>query len=128
MVSIIHKPHDKLFRLSMEEPRVAHEFLSAHLPEAVLKMFNLRLLKLENHSFIDEAYKETEADIIFSSPLGESTAYIYLLLEHQSEVDPLLAFRLLVYRVRLMERHLKQHPDQPLPLIYPFVVYNGEQP
>ena len=27
-----------------------------------------------------------------------------------------------------MERHLKQYPDQPLPLIYPFVIYNGEQP
>jgi hypothetical protein len=40
----------------------------------------------------------------------------------------MIAFRLLVYRVRLMERHLKQYPAQPLPLIYPFVVYNGEQP
>jgi predicted transposase/invertase (TIGR01784 family) len=128
MVSIIHHPHDKLFRLSMEEPRVAQEFLSAHLPDNLLKMINLRLLKLENHSFIDEAYKETEADIVFSVPLEKTTAYIYLLLEHQSEIDPLIAFRLLIYRVRLMERHLKQYPEQPLPLIYPCVVYNGDQP
>ncbi len=128
MVTVIHHPHDKLFRLSMEEPRVAYEFLSAHLPGNLLKLINLRLLKLENHSFIDESYKATEADIVFSASLGETNAYIYLLLEHQSKIDPLIAFRLLVYRVRLMERHLKQYPDQPLPLIYPFVVYNGDQP
>jgi predicted transposase/invertase (TIGR01784 family) len=127
MISIIRHPHDRLFQLSMEEPRVAHEFLSAHLPPDLKAMINLQCLKLENHSFIDEAYKSTEADIVFSAPLAETTAYLYLLLEHQSEIDPLLAFRLLVYRVRLIERHLKHYPDQPLPLIYPFVVYNGEQ-
>ena len=127
MAPIIHHPHDKLFRISMEEPRVAHEFLSAHLPATLLKMINLQLLKLENHSFIDETYTETEADIVFSVPLNGSTAYIYLLLEHQSEMDPLMAFRLLVYWVRIIERHLKKNPDQPLPLIFPFIVYNGEQ-
>ena len=53
-------------------------------------MLNLKSLKLENHSFIDEAYQETEADIVFSTSLDGSSAYIYLLLEHQSEMDLLL--------------------------------------
>jgi recombination-promoting nuclease RpnB len=127
MVSIIHHPHDKLFQLSMEEPRVYREFLAAHLPADLLKRINLRALQLENDSFIDAAYKATEAHIVFSVPLDGMTSYIYLLLEHQSEIDPFIAFRLLVYRVRLMERHRKKYPDQPLPLIYPLVVYNGEQ-
>jgi predicted transposase/invertase (TIGR01784 family) len=128
MVSIIHHPHDKLFQLSMEEPRVYQEFLVAHLPADLLKRINLHALQLENDSFIDAAYKGTEADIVFSVPLDGATSYIYLLLEHQSEIDPLIAFRLLIYRVRLMERHQKKYPDQPLPLIYPLVVYNGERP
>jgi len=40
MVSVIHHPHDKLFQLSMEEPRVYQEFLSAHLPADLLKRIN----------------------------------------------------------------------------------------
>lgn len=27
-----------------------------------------------------------------------------------------------------MARHLKQYPKQPLPLVYPFIVYSGDQP
>ncbi len=111
----------------MEEPRVYQEFLAAHLPADLLKRINLRALQLENDSFIDAAYKATEADVVFSVPMDGMTSYIYLLLEHQSEIDLFIAFRLLVYRVRLMERHRKKYPDQPLPLIYPLVVYNGEQ-
>ncbi|MBS0350785.1 MAG: Rpn family recombination-promoting nuclease/putative transposase [Proteobacteria bacterium] len=127
MIAVIRNPHDKLFKLSMEEPRVAHEFLSAHLPSEILTRINVQQVKMENHSFIDATYQETEADVIFSVPMKGGKGYIYLLLEHQSEIDPMIAFRLLVYRVRLMERHLKQYPDQPLPLIYSMVVYNGEQ-
>jgi predicted transposase/invertase (TIGR01784 family) len=128
MVSVIHHPHDKLFRLSLEEPKVAQEFLAAHLPPELLKRINIKQAKLENCSFIDDAYKGTEADIVFTVPMDGATCYIYLLLEHQSEIDPFIAFRLLVYRIRIMERHLKQYPDQPLPLIYSMVIYNGEQP
>ena len=40
----------------------------------------------------------------------------------------MIAFRLWGYLIRLLETHLKQHPDQPLPFVYPMVVYTGSDP
>lgn len=126
--SVIHQPHDKFLKLSLGEPRVAQEFFTEHLPAAVLSTMDLATLKLENHSFIDENYKGSEADVIYSVQVAQTTAYLFLLCEHQSTVDPWMAFRLWVYRIRLMELHVKQHPGQPLPLVYPLVVYTGQAP
>ena len=126
MTSIIHQPHDKFFKLSMSEWRVANEFFTEHLPPTVLEKLNLRTLKLENHSFIDEHYKGSEADVIYSVMMGDAKCYLFLLCEHQSTVDHLIAFRLWVYMIRLMEMHLKQNPSQPLPFIYPLIIYTGQ--
>ncbi len=127
-LSVIHKPHDKFLKLSLGEPRVAQEFFTEHLPASVLQAMDLTTLKLENHSFIDPHYKSSEADIIYSVQLAQTTAYLFLLCEHQSTVDHWIAFRLWSYRIRLMELHIKQHPDQPLPLVYPLVIYTGQAP
>ncbi len=126
--SVIHQPHDKFLKLSLGEPRVAQEFFTEHLPPTVLEKMNLATLKLENRSFIDENFKNSEADVIYSVQVAQTTAYLYLLCEHQSTVDPLIAFRLGSYRMRLMELHLKQNPGQPLPLVYPLVIYTGQAP
>jgi predicted transposase YdaD len=56
------------------------------------------------------------------------TAYLYLLREHQSSIDLWMAFRLWIYITRLMEAHRTKHPESPLPLIYPMVVYTGQEP
>ena len=128
MSPVIHQPHDRFFKLSLREPKVALEFFTEHLPKTVLEKINLASLKLENHSFIDEHFKGAEADIVYQVQSGTATAYLYLLCEHQSTVDHLMAFRLWVYMTRLMESHLKQHPGQPLPLVYSLVIYTGQEP
>ncbi len=127
MSSAIHQVHDKFFRLSLGEPKVVTEFFTEHLPQDVLAKVNLATLKLENRSFIDENYKETEADVVYSAKIEGAAAYIYLLCEHQSTVDYGIAFRLWIYMTRLMEMHRKQYPGQPLPLVYPMVVYTGHE-
>jgi predicted transposase/invertase (TIGR01784 family) len=128
MPSVIHQPHDKFFKLSLAEPQVVKEFFTEHLPPAVLEKVNLATLKLENRTFIDQAYKDTEADVVYSTQVDGITAYLYLLCEHQSSVDHWMAFRLWVYITRLMEAHRTKYPENPLPLIYPMVVYTGQEP
>ncbi len=125
--SIIHQPHDKFFKLSMGEYRVAYEFFSEHLPSTILTKIDLTTLKLENHSFIDENYKSSEADIIYSAKMANVTGYLFLLCEHQSTVDQLIAFRLWMYINRLMEMHIKQNPNTALPFIYPLIIYTGQE-
>jgi len=125
---MIHQPHDKLFRTSMSDIRVVSDFFKAHLPAVLLSHLDLATLSLQKSTFIDEAYQSTEADLLYSVKLGESLAYLYILCEHQSEIDKHMAFRLLVYTIRAVELHRKKHPNDPLPLIYPLVVYSGEKP
>ena len=127
MSSVIHQPHDKFFHLSLAEPQVVKEFFTQHLPPAVLEKVNLAALKLENTTFIDEAYKKTEADVIYSTQANGVTIYLYVLCEHQSTVEHWMAFRLWGYITRLLEAHRTKHPNDPLPLIYPMVVYSGQE-
>jgi Putative transposase, YhgA-like len=50
------------------------------------------------------------------------------LLEHQSTDDPLMAFRLLVYMVRIWELHVRKHPGtKRLPAIVPMVVHHSRE-
>ena len=127
-LSVIHQPHDKFLKLSLEEPQVADEFFREHLPASVVRVMDLTTLKLEKESFIDENFKGTEADVIYSVRVNEAKAYLFLLCEHQSQPDPWIAFRLWVYRIRLMELHIKQHAGQSLPLVYPLIIYTGQSP
>jgi len=127
MSSSIHQPHDKFFKLSMGELQVAKDFLQAYLPSKLLCKIDLATLKLEKNSFIDETYKTNEADVIYQVKLAEYTAYIYILCEQQTVVDPYMALRLCIYTMRLIEAYHHQYPTEPLPLVYPLVVYAGEK-
>ncbi len=128
MVAVIHHPHDKFFKMAMEEPRVAHEFCLAHLPQTLVRKVNLHLLKIEKTSFLDGSYQASAADVLYKVPFKNDSAHLYILCEHQTGIDPFMAFRILIYQVRIMERHLKQYPNQALPLIYPLIVYSGASP
>lgn len=128
MTKTIHQVHDKLFKQSMADIRVAREFFEKHLPPEILAIVDLDTLSLQKNSFIDEAYQETEADMVYTVKMGDKLAYFYLLCENQSKVDDTIAFRLLVYTVRIIEMHVKQYPNSPLPIVYSMVIYTGKKP
>ncbi|MCC8398249.1 MAG: Rpn family recombination-promoting nuclease/putative transposase [Rickettsia endosymbiont of Labidopullus appendiculatus] len=53
---------------------------------------------------------------------------IFLLLEHQSTVDQLMAFRLFKYMVNICDLYLTTNPKaKHLPLIYSLILYNGKK-
>jgi len=97
---VIHQPHDKLFKQSMADLRVARDFFKAHLPAELLKRVNLQTLGLVHDSFIDGDSSKKESDLIYSVQLKSGQcAYFYILCEHQSTIDDMMAFRLLTYIV-----------------------------
>ena len=69
----IHQASDKLFKLSMAKLPVAIDFFKANLPKELLAKTDLKSLKLEKQSFIDAAYKATEADVVYSVTYRQST-------------------------------------------------------
>lgn len=123
----IHTAHDRFFRKALSNIKIAQEFFENHLPAAFRKHVDLSTLTVEKGSFIDTALREHLSDMLYKVRVGDTDGYIYVLLEHQSTPDELMAFRLLEYQVQIMRRHIDQQPKKgrALPLIMPLVFYTG---
>lgn len=76
---------------------------------------------------LDDALRGRHSDLFFSATCGGKTpVLLYLLFEHQSTDDPLMAFRLLRYTVRIWDEHLRDHPDAAkLPTILLLVLHHS---
>ncbi|AFC71445.1 Rpn family recombination-promoting nuclease/putative transposase [Rickettsia australis] len=120
--------HDKFFQKALENPFVAREFFNMHLPSNIKTLFSPATLTLENDSFIELSLKESITDVLFSVEINNSESYLYLLLEHQSGSDHLMAFRLFKYMLNIAERHSNLYPNsKKFPFIYPLVFFNDNQ-
>jgi predicted transposase/invertase (TIGR01784 family) len=121
------KAHDKIVKTVLSDVKLAKRFMRFHLPLALKKDINLETLKIEKGTFVDRRLCEHLSDLLYSVNVKGKKSYIYLLLESQSTVDPLMAFRLLQYTVQIMQQHLKSNKNsKQLPLVYPMVYYTGQ--
>jgi len=116
---------DALFKSVMTEPLAAKEFLAEYLPAEIKDILNLDKISIEKDSFVEANLQRQLSDMVYSvkTKAGDD-AFIYLLVEHQSSVDHLMAFRLAKYTLLLAERHIDK--NEKIPLILPVVVYAGK--
>ena len=124
----VQHPHDKLFRTVFADTEEAASFLRVHLPAEIAERVAWSTLTLVETSFVDEALRESESDLLYTVQMKGSSekAFLYLLFEHQSQPDAWMRFRLLKYMCRIWDESFKQHPEQSeLPLILPVVFYQG---
>ncbi len=124
----LNNPHDKYFRASMSDPRVAKSFLQAHLPEKILSEINFDSLHVESGHHVDQRLSETITDMLYRVQFGKGEGYVCILVEHQSTVDPLMPFRILSYVIDIMHGYVEQNPRADLPLVIPLVFYSGKAP
>jgi predicted transposase YdaD len=119
-------PHDSVFRQVFGVPENAASQLRAVLPPGLAGRLDLGRLTRVPASFVDEALKWRHSDLLFTAPLDGRDAYVYVLVEHQSSTDPLMAFRMLRYFTRIWDHHLRDHPRaRQLPAVIPLVVHHG---
>ena len=124
----ITNPHDKFFKEVFTRWDTAEEFLRNYLPGDVVALFDLSSLEYIKDSFIDKHLEEFYSDLLFTVSLKDgSRGYVYILLEHKSYQEPLTAFHLLRYMVKIWEMTLKQREDRGFPVIIPVVLYHGAQ-
>ncbi len=95
-------------------------------------------LKELNRSFVDDRLRDVVSDMVFSVPFRNASSTenltIFILLEHQSSVDPLMGFRLLYYMCQIWDGQRREMEELKLPRnqwrlrpILPIVYYTGEQ-
>jgi predicted transposase YdaD len=115
-----------VFRRVFGVPENAASQLRAVLPADLAGRLDLARLAPVPASFVDEALKWRYSDLLFTVPLDGRDAFVYLLAEHQSSADPLMAFRMLRYVARIWDQHLRDHPRvRLLPAVIPLVVHHG---
>ena len=120
----LSNPHDRFFKELFSRKEAAQEFLRLYLPPEVAALLDPATLELTKDSFIDPELQEHFSDMLYKINLSQQQpAYIYLLFEHKSYPDRLVAWQLLRYMVRIWEQDLKQ--QQRLRPIVPLVLYHG---
>lgn len=117
-------PHDAIFKQFLRHKAIACDFLQAHLPAVFLARCRLETLQLTSGSFIEENLRASYSDILYSLQTRAGPGYIYVLIEHQSTPDKLMAFRLMRYAIAAMQQHLDAGHDE-LPLVIPLLFYHG---
>jgi hypothetical protein len=96
------------------------------LPPGLSARLDLGKLAQVPATFIDESLKRRHSDLLFSAPMDGRDAFVYVLVEQQRKSDPLMAFRMLRYVIRIWDAYLDEHPRaRKLPAVIPLVVYNG---
>ena len=117
-------PHDALFKLFLRQPETARDFLAFHLPAPIHALCDMKTLKLESSSFIDDDLRESYSDVLWSVKTEQGPGYIYCLIEHQSTSNKLIAFRMMRYAIAAMQNHLDAGYKE-LPLVIPMLFYHG---
>ena len=132
---------DSIFKELFEDRTVFYDFLKAFLPKEITKQIKETDLKREQTELIGKDFSTKRSDILYKIEKGNAPkgvqgngqdVYIYLLLEHQSKVDQLMAFRMLAYKVRIWEQYVKSHKKESeqkgfkLPVIIGIVFYDGK--
>ncbi len=126
--------YDSAFKKVFSDKRIFSEFIEAFVPALRDLNINEKNLVLENTSFTDPSLSNRESDLLYKIKYKNNDIFLYVLVEHQSTIDQLMPFRLLVYMTRIWERYIKdekkdkKHGDKKfrLPLIIPIVFYDGE--
>lgn len=123
-----HSVHDALFKSTFSQVEHAEGELRVVLPPALVSRIDFTTLTLCPGSFVDEVFQDRHTDLLFSASLTGKSAYLYVLLEHQSTEDALMPFRVLAYMVRIWEAFLKVEPGaKRLPAIVPIVLHHSER-
>ncbi len=118
---------DKFFKRSFKDIRVMRELLQAHFSQDILKNMDLSTLKIEKNTFVSKGYQNSETDLLYSVRYKDATAFVYILCEMQGTIDEDMLLRLMGYLHSFYDLYRKQHPKEPLPVVYPIILYAGEK-
>jgi hypothetical protein len=125
-------------KLLLEDPRNVRDLLAIAGVE-VLDLIDFAHMTLVPTTFVQRDYRHVEADVVLRAPLrqpgkqrGRRRITIYILIEHQSEPDPVMAFRVLEYvvqmyraQVREWDQHHRSFAGLRLQPVVPVVLYTG---
>ncbi|MEC3917461.1 Rpn family recombination-promoting nuclease/putative transposase [Nocardia sp. CDC160] len=116
--------HDCYFRHVMSRAADAATELRPLVAKEVAARLQWDELELVPGSFVSHELQSRCTDILYRTRYDDREAYLYLLLEHQSSSDPLMAVRLAEYEIAFWRRWLKDNPkSNTVPMVFPVVLF-----
>ena len=128
MKKSIIRNYDAAYKHLFDYPGMVRQLLENFIAMDWVKWVDYEKLEKINASFIRKNYKKKESDVIYKLNFQDQTAYLYLLLEFQSTVDPNMPFRIQSYVNDFYESIIKKEKKDRYPIIFPVVIYNGDKP
>ena len=105
----IRKAHDKFIRDLMSRKEAVRDFLHYYLDQELVELLDLSTLEIKKDTFVDQELVEHFSDILYQLEFRNGqNAQVYVLIEHKSYSDSLVAFQLLRYMIRIWELELNQ--------------------
>ncbi len=124
----IKNPHDSFFRSMLSKRENAVDFLKNYLPEKIIRLIDLKHLKIIKDTFVEKELQNYFSDLLYKTKIKRSDIYLYILFEHKSYPDKLVAFQLLKYIVKIWEMEIKNSKKlKKLPPIIPYLFYHGKK-
>ncbi|MGY0503002.1 Rpn family recombination-promoting nuclease/putative transposase [Nocardia sp. FBN12] len=118
-------PHDAYARQVLSRAADAASEIRVNIDAELAARIDFDGMVLVPGSFITEDLRSQYSDVLYRTTIDDRGAYLYILIEHQSCSDQLMAFRMLSYVVNIWRRHLDENPTpQVLPVVVPLVVHS----
>jgi predicted transposase YdaD len=132
---IVRRFRENGLKLLLQDPGNAHDLL-ALTATRLLDRLDFAHLTVDPTTYIAADYRHLASDLVLRVPFrtrrGRGTVTVYILIEHQSEPDPLMRLRVLDYVVQIYKRQtrawLARHPSLKgfaFDPVLPVVLYTG---
>ena len=133
----IHQFHDRSAKWLLENTENLKGLLEI-IASDLVEHLDFSRVEIQNTTFIPDDLRQQASDLIYRLPFRDEnkaeTVLIYILVEHQSTVDPLMGLRLLSYMCHIWNAQRRVYMQGEVPLsdwrfqpIIPIIFYTGEQ-
>ncbi|MGC9457929.1 MAG: Rpn family recombination-promoting nuclease/putative transposase, partial [Halothiobacillaceae bacterium] len=124
--------HDSGYKELFSYPEFVRQLIEGFFPSEIAELMDFETLTPRSGNYITPLFEERFEDAVWSVEIEwqgqRQLAYLFILLEFQSTVDPRMPLRMLHYTVCFYEHLIKERhcpPGGPLPPVLPVVLYNG---
>jgi len=122
--------HDSGYHLLFSHPEMVEDLFKYFITEPWVERLDFSTLESVNAKFHADGLERREGDLIYRVRLDDGAeVYLYLLLEFQSQPDPWMALRVMVYVGLFYQQLVREQrltAQGGLPPVFPLVLYNGE--
>lgn len=139
-LALVRNFQENSVKFLFRDPENAREGMTLIAPRQA-RVIDFARMTVESTPFITPEFRHLESDLLLRAPLrgrrgkGERPVYVYQLIEHQSEPDPLASYRVLRYVIQLFELQVREwmqvHGNTRklrFDPVLPVIVYTGKRP